>query len=119
MCSNSAGEDVPIPTLPDERIRILSVLFVLVTKSIASVVPIKLVPAVVPLLPVKLHAFAVTADEIFKADEATPFTVEVSVLPERDSAFELMIFTPVPVTPFTVVVKVLVDEVLLTVVVPV
>src|SRR5690348_16708623 len=103
-----------MPTLPDERIRILSVLFVLVTKSTASVVPIKFVPAVVPLLPVRLHAFEVTAEEISKADEATPFIVEVRLEPLRDKAFELIIFTPVPVTPLTVVVKVFVDEVLLT-----
>ena len=38
-------------------------MLVLVTKSIASVVPIKLVPAVVPLLPVRAHALNVGRDE--------------------------------------------------------
>ena len=41
--------------------RARSVLLVLITQSTASVVPIKLVPAVVPLLPVKAHAFAAVA----------------------------------------------------------
>jgi len=54
------------------------------------------------------------ADDISNPAEATPFTVEEIVVPLNDNAFELIIFTPVPVTPLTVVVKVFVDEVLLT-----
>ena len=103
---------VPIPILPAARTRILSVLFVFVTKSIASVVPIKFVPAVVPELPVKLQAFDVIAGLKSNAPEATPFTVEVKFAPLNDNAFELIIFTPVAATPFTLVVNVLVDEVL-------
>ncbi len=103
---------VPKPILPVERTLILSVLFVFVTKSIASVVPIKFVPAVVPPLPVKLQAFVVIAGLKSNAAEATPFTVEVKFAPLSDNAFELIIFTPVAATPFTLVVNVLVDEVL-------
>ena len=49
--SLAPGDAVPIPTFPALRIRIFSVLFVLTTRSIASVVPMKLVPATVPALP--------------------------------------------------------------------
>ena len=50
------GALVPMPTLPPDKTRILSVPFVFVTKSMASVVPIKLVPATVPVLPAMAHA---------------------------------------------------------------
>jgi hypothetical protein len=109
------GEVVPIPILPPDWILILSVLFVFIARPCASVVPIKLVATVVPVLPDRLQV----ADDKSTAVEATPFTVEVRFAPLKDKAFELMMFTPVPVTPFTVVVSVLVDEVLLIVVVPV
>ena len=46
-----------------------------------------------------------TLDEI-------PFTMVWKRLLDEEATFELMIFTPVPVTPFTVVVRVLVLEVL-------
>ena len=45
------GVAVPTPRLPADVRRSFSVLFVLNTRSCASVVPIKLVPATVPLLP--------------------------------------------------------------------
>src|SRR5215471_4562335 len=98
--------------LPVERILILSVPFVLATKSLRSVVPMKLVPGVVAELPVKFHAVEVIADEMSNVEEATPFTVEVRFVPLNDNPFELMILTPAPVIPFTVVVNVLVEEVL-------
>ena len=44
-----------MPTFPPLVTRIRSVLFVFVTKSMASVVPIKFVEAEVPELPVKLQ----------------------------------------------------------------
>ena len=79
----SPGLEVPIPTLPTLVILILSAAFVLVTKSTASVVPIKFVPAVEPLLPVLLHAVEVMADEISRAVAAVPFTVVVKFVPDK------------------------------------
>ena len=46
--------------------------------------------------------------------DATPFTVEVRVVPDSPNVLVLMIGTVLPVTPFTVVDKVLALEVLLT-----
>ena len=100
--------------MPVEVILMRSVLFVFVTKSLASMVPIKLVPAVVPLLPVFNHAFAEMAGVRSNALEAIPLTVEVILSPLNDNAFVLIMFTPAPVTPFTVVFKVLAEDVLLT-----
>src|SRR5215831_10706035 len=51
-CSLYDGFERPIPTFPAEVTLSLSVLFVFVTTSTASVVPRKFVPATVPLLPV-------------------------------------------------------------------
>jgi hypothetical protein len=50
------GAVVPIPTFPADKIRIFSELFVLKTKSCASVVPKKFVPGDVPEFPVNDHA---------------------------------------------------------------
>ena len=50
----------------------------------------------------------------FTADDDTPFTVLVIVEPEKVTTFVLIIGTAAPVTPFTVVVKLFADEVLLT-----
>ena len=55
------GLGVPIPIFPEERIRACSILLVLNTRSIASVVPRKLVPAIVHELPVISHAPAIAA----------------------------------------------------------
>jgi hypothetical protein len=51
-------------------------------------------------------------------EDDTPFTVLTKLLPDVLRALLLMMFTPVPVTPLTVVVKVLTLEALLTVVLP-
>ena len=59
MCSLPSGLFAPIPTLPPDSTRIRSAPLVLITQSLASVVPIKCVPAVVPVFPVKLHAAGV------------------------------------------------------------
>src|SRR3954454_11835909 len=91
----------------------LVVFDVLKFKGILFVVPTKLLLVALEL-PANNHALELMADDISNPDEATPFTVEVKVVPLNAKAFELIIFTPAPVTPFTVVVNVLVDEVLLT-----
>ena len=44
--------------------------------------------------------------------EVIPFTLVLILLPSIDSALELIMFTPDPVTPFTVVVNELADELL-------
>src|SRR5688572_2500110 len=71
ISSKRAGFTIPIPTFPPDAIRIRSRLVVARTKSLPSVVPIKLlfaavpigeVDAVVPLLPVKPHAVEVVDD---------------------------------------------------------
>src|SRR5260221_1240617 len=62
--------DVPIPILPELVNRAFSLLFVLTTRSIASVVPMKFVPTVVPELPVGNHA--VVADGLSAAQVSTP-----------------------------------------------
>lgn len=54
-----------------------------------------------------------TADTVAEV-AATPFTVDVRVLPDSDMVFELMIGTAVPDTPFTVVLRVFEVDVLLT-----
>jgi hypothetical protein len=89
------------------------VFFVLKLRGTLFVVPTKLL-VVAFELPAKSHAVELIAGDKSKPDEATPFTVEVSVVPLNDKAFELIILTPVPVTPLTVVFKVFADEVLLT-----
>src|ERR1051325_5025278 len=50
------GDIVPTPMFPPDKILIASLPFVLNTRSFASVVPIKFVPAVVPALPKVSHA---------------------------------------------------------------
>jgi len=76
--SFAPGEGVPIPTFPAERIRTFSVLFVLNTRSIASVVPRKLVPATVPELPNIFHIFVRVGAAL---QDARPDASEVSTLP--------------------------------------
>lgn len=49
------GAAVPIPRLPVFKRRIVSILFVLNTRSCRSVVPMKLVPAIVPEFPMRDH----------------------------------------------------------------
>ena len=108
------GAVVPIPTLPVLNTRRRSVLLVFVTKSTASVVPTKLVPATVPLLPTNAQAFAFTAGDISNAFDASPLMVLVRFEPVNDKALVLMIGTVAPAIPFTVVNKVLALLVLLT-----
>ena len=76
--SLAPGEAVPIPTFPALRTRIFSVLFVLTTRSIASVVPIKLVPATVLAFPVINHH--VPAHPAGVVHVARPVASEVSTL---------------------------------------
>ena len=101
------GAVVPIPTLPVLNTRRRSVLLVFVTKSTASVVPTKLVPATVPLLPTNAQAFAFTAGDISNGVEEIPLMVLVRLEPLNDKALVLIIGTVAPATPFTVVNKVL------------
>ena len=76
--SFAPGEGVPIPTFPAERIRTFSVLFVLNTRSIASVVPRKFVPATVPEFPIILHIFVRVGAAL---QDARPVASEINTLP--------------------------------------
>ena len=69
---------------------------------------------VVPELPRSDHAVAAIAGVKLRALEATPLMVEVRLAPLNDSAFELIILTPVPATPFIVVDNVFTELVLAT-----
>ena len=53
MCNLDVGFVFPIPTFPPFFTRIASTPFTFITKSVPSFVPIKFVPAVVPVFPVK------------------------------------------------------------------
>ncbi|MCX7696238.1 MAG: hypothetical protein N2Z72_00920 [Bacteroidales bacterium] len=55
-CNLAVGDDVPIPTLPTPLTRARSALFVLMTKSTLSVVPIKFIYGLVDEFPIKRHA---------------------------------------------------------------
>ena len=69
-----------------------------------------------PLVAVKVLVVLPPSTEVRLIDELTPFTVLTRLPPDVLSALLLMMFTPVPVTPLTVVVNVFVLEALLTVV---
>ena len=76
-----------------------------------SVVPKKLVASVVPALPNNLHAVNPMAGAISNPVLATPLIFVTKLVPLKLVVFVLMIFTPVPATPFTVVNKVLAVDV--------
>src|SRR6185436_18991024 len=62
----AVGLFVPIPIFPAESIRIASLLLVFITRGLLSIVPKKLVAALVPLLPVNdQFEFAAAISAIF------------------------------------------------------
>ena len=71
--TDAAGAAVAIPTLPALVTRAFSVLLVLITKSMASVVPMKLVPAVVPASPVVDHTPLIAEAELSSNTHEAPF----------------------------------------------
>jgi hypothetical protein len=81
ISSLAPGVDVPIPIDPVLEIRIYSTPLVLITSGWASVVPIKLVPGMVPALPVRdQNDPERLADKVVQV--ASPFVSEVRILPE-------------------------------------
>jgi len=106
--SFAPGEGVPIPTFPAERIRTFSVLFVLNTRSIASVVPRKLVPATVPALPSMTQApptaagVTQVASHVASDDESTfpvPGVPQVIFICPATSSRAVGDAVPIPIFP--------------------
>ena len=106
--SFAPGEGVPIPIFPEVRIRTVSALFVLNTRSIASVVPRKLVPATVPALPSMTQApptaagVTQVASHVASDDESTfpvPGVPQVIFICPATSSRTVGDAVPIPIFP--------------------
>jgi hypothetical protein len=106
----------PVPKIPlTEVVSVLTELELLTEFTIGAVAatPLTVLVRVLVLLPNVLVVALNIAGAKFNAPEATPFMVEVTEVPERESALELITGTPIPVIPFTVVESILTELLLL------
>src|SRR3989304_3393221 len=109
------GAVVPIPTLPPLKTLTFSVLFVLILKSIASVVPMKLVAATVLAFPASDQAFnapsapvepVLSVDPVLLVLPVEPVVPVLLVLPVEPVAPVLLVEPVEPVVPVLLVLPV-------------